>query len=271
MHQLTSLGIVWADTLEGWPPALQENLQPKGCNTCYMQCWDMCPSMHSRLDVELLASALRSDAPDLEAEAAAAASPNPNLENQRAAQPAAAAANMHRVTGTFADPSHESTFAAQLFRMAYPTHVLLMALVLTHWTWKALVEPGIRAFWVISGCAFGLGLLCRVLLHRTGRHDPVRSQWKGSWAWIVLAALNIAADVAHLVVASAAACESVERAKYMAPFVYLSLVLVNGSHGLGFACKFALVAIILIDWTASLRSRFATFPSSTPGSCAPWE
>ena len=78
--------------------------------------------MHSRLDVELLASALRSDAPDLEAEAAAAASPNPNLENQRAAQPAAAAANMHRVTGTFADPSHESAFAAQLFRMAYPTH-----------------------------------------------------------------------------------------------------------------------------------------------------
>jgi hypothetical protein len=203
--------------------------------------------MHSRLDVELLASALRSDAPDLEAEAAAAASPNPNLENQRAAQPAAAAANMHRVTGTFADPSHESAFAAQLFRMAYPTHVLLMALVLTYWTWKALVEPDMRGFWVVCGWALGLGLLCRVLLHRTGRHDPVRSQWKGSWAWIVLAALNIAADVAHLVVASAAACESVERAKYMAPFVYLSLVLVNGSHGLGFACKFALVAIILID------------------------
>ena len=145
MHQLTSLGIVWADTLEGWPPALQENLQPKGCNTCYMQCWDMCPSMHSRLDVELLASALRSDAPDLEAEAAAAASPNPNLENQRAAQPAAAAANMHRVTGTFADPSHESTFSAGLFRMACPTHVLLMALVLPYSFCSALVEPDMRA------------------------------------------------------------------------------------------------------------------------------
>ena len=243
MHQLT----VWADTLEGWP--LSKRIFNRRAATLCEQCsvGDMCPLMHSRLDVELLASALRSDAPDLEAEAAAAASPNPNLENQRAAQPAATVANMHRATGTFADPSHESAFAAQLFRMAYPTHVLLMALVLTYWTWKALVEPDMRGFWVVCGWALGLGLLCRVLLHRTGRHDPVRSQWKGSWAWIVLAALNIAADVGHLVVASAAACESVERAKYMAPFVYLSLALVNGSHGLGFACKFALVAIILID------------------------
>ena len=214
--------------------------------------WPVSFFLRSELEMSYLSvAALPTDDPDLEAPAAAA--------------------NMHRVTGTFADPSHESAFAAQLFRMAYPTHVLLMALVLTHFTWSVLVEPDMRAFWVVSVSAVGLGLLCRVLLHRTGRHHPVRSQWKGSWAWIVLAALNIAADVAHLVVASAAACESVERAKYMAPFVYLSLVLVNGSHGLGFACKFALVAIILIDWTASLRSRFATFPSSTPGSCAPWE
>ena len=75
------------------------------------------PSMHSRSDALLLASAPRSDHPDLAA-AAAAASPNPNLET--AAQPEAAA-HMHRVTGTFEDPSHESTFAAQLFRMACPT------------------------------------------------------------------------------------------------------------------------------------------------------
>ena len=84
------------------------------------------------------ADALRSDDPDLEAAvAAAAASPNPNL--QTAAHPAAAAANMHRATGTFADPSHESAFAAQLLRMAYPTHVLLMALVLAVYTWMGLI------------------------------------------------------------------------------------------------------------------------------------
>ena len=86
--------------------------------------------MHSRSAVLLLASAPRSDDPDLAA-AAAAASPNPNLET--VAQPEAAA-HMHRVTGTFEDPSHESIFAAQLFRMTYPTHILLMALILTYYT-----------------------------------------------------------------------------------------------------------------------------------------
>ena len=195
----------------------------------------------------LAVDAPRSDDPDLEAPAAAAAaptSPNPNLET--AAQPAAAA-NMHRVTGTFADPSHEATFAAQLFRMAYPTHVLLMALVLTYFTWSALVEPDRRAYWVVNGWALGLGLLCRVLLHRTGRHDLVRSRWMGSWAWIVLTALIIAADVANLIVAPAAACESLEQAKYMIPLVYLCMVLINGTHGLGFACKVALMSLALID------------------------
>ena len=73
---------------------------------------------------------------------AAADSPEPNLET--VAQPAAAA-NMHRVTGTFADPSHESTFSAGLFRMACPTHVLLMALVLPYSFCSALVEPDMRA------------------------------------------------------------------------------------------------------------------------------
>ena len=94
---------------------------------------------------------------------AAAASPEPNLET--VAQPAAAA-NMHRVTGTFADPSHESTFSAGLFRMACPTHVLLMALVLPYTasavrSWSLTCEP-------------------RVLLH-TGRQRP-----RGPWSWIVL-------------------------------------------------------------------------------------
>jgi hypothetical protein len=197
-------------------------------------------------DALLLASTLRSDDPDLEAPAAAAAavaSPNPNLETT--AQPAAAA-NMHRVTGTFADPSHEATFAAQLFRMAYPTHVLLMALVLTYSTWSVLMEPHMRAYLAVSGCALGFGLIGRMLLHRTGRHDPMQSQWMGSWAWIVLTALSNATDVVEIMVAPAAACESYVQAKYMLPFVFTSLALVMGTQGLGFASKFALIAMILI-------------------------
>ena len=160
----------------------------------------------------------------------------------------AATANlaMRPVTGAFVDPAHESGFAAQLFRMAYPTHALLMALLLTYCTWNALLEPDLQAYWVISGWA-GLALLCRVHLHRTGRHDPVRSQWMGSWAWMLLTALNIAAGMVSVMVAPAAACEVFVQAKYMIPFVYLSVVLINGTHGLGFACKFALIAMALID------------------------
>ena len=88
------------------------------------------------------------------------------------------------------------------------------------------------------------GLVCRVLLHHTGRHDPVRSQWIGSWAWAVLAALNLAVDI---LVAPATTCPWVLQEKYMVPCVFLLVVLINGSHGLGFTCKFALIAIALID------------------------
>ena len=156
---------------------------------------------------------LRRDAPDLEAAvaAAAAASPNPNLE--ATAQPSAPA-NMHRVTGTFADPSHESAFAAQLFRMAYPTHVLLMALVLVYFTWNTLVQPEVRAYWAVLVLCDTVGLVCRVLLHRTGRHDPVRSQWMGSWAWVVLITLGIAVDIINFLVAPAAICLTVLQEKY---------------------------------------------------------
>jgi hypothetical protein len=192
--------------------------------------------------------------PDLEAAAAAAASPNPNLET--AAQPAAAA-SMHRVTGRFADPSHEATFAAQLFRMAYPTHVFLMALVLTYSTWSALMEPHMRAYLAVSGCALGFGLIGRMLLHRIGRHDPMRSQWMGSWAWIVLTALSNATDVVEIMVAPAAACESYENSEYMLPFVFTSLALVMGTQGLGFASKFALIAMALVEnvvWVAACHN-----------------
>ena len=36
---------------------------------------------------------------------------------------------MHPVTGTFADPMHESAFAAQFCRLAFPCYAFLMVLV----------------------------------------------------------------------------------------------------------------------------------------------
>ena len=88
----------------------------------------------------LAADAQRSDDPDLEAPVpAAAAFPSPDLET---------APTMQRVTGTFADPLHESVFAAQLFRMAFPAHVVLLIVMLAYYCWSALVQPDARPYWV---------------------------------------------------------------------------------------------------------------------------
>eukprot|EP00964_Phaeocystis_antarctica_P073550 scaffold45139_cov21-Phaeocystis_antarctica.AAC.1 len=66
---------------------------------------------------------------------------------------------MHPVTGTFADPSHESGFAAQLFRLAYPLHVLLLALCLAIALFMALdVAAVARPQWLVIGLVGSLGL-----------------------------------------------------------------------------------------------------------------
>ena len=199
--------------------------------------------------------ALRSDDPDLMAAAAAAAAASPNADLETAAHPAAAAINMHRVTGTFADPTHESAFAAQLFRMAYPTHVLLMALVFANFTWNALMEPDMRAYWaVLMLCVALPGLACRVLLHRTGTHDPGRSQWMGSWAWTVLTALGFAIHTVGYIVAPAAKCAAFRQAKYMVPFMMLLTIMITGTHGLSFACKFGLMTIFLTNFIVGIAT-----------------
>ena len=195
--------------------------------------------------------ALRSDDPKLVA-AVAAASPNPNLET--AVHPTAAA-SMHRVTGTFADPTHESNFAAQLFRMAYPTHVLLMVLVLAVFAWNALVQPDMRTYWaVLVLCVAVPGLACRMLLHRTGRQDPVRSQRMGSWAWTLLTALGFAIHTVGYLVAPAAKCAAFRQAKYMVPFMMLLTIMITGTHGVSSACKFALMAIFLTNFIVGIAT-----------------
>ena len=194
----------------------------------------------------LAADAQRSDDPDLEAPEApvpvAVARPSP-IET---------AQNMHCVTGTFADPSHESAFAAQLFRMAYPAHVLLLAAILAEYCWRALEQPEERSYFVTAVLLGALPTLVgRVLLHRTGSRDPVRSQRLGSWVWAVGVVLTCAFDIASFITAPAA-CTAVKDSPYMLPFGFFLLGLVNGSHGLGFTCKFALVALLLTHCIVSM-------------------
>ena len=146
----------------------------------------------------LAADAQRSDDLDLEAPVpVAAASPSP-IET---------APTMQRVTGTFADPLHESAFAAQLFRMAYPAHVLLLAAILAEYCWLALEQPEERSVFVALVLLCGLpALVGRVLLHRTGSRDPVRSQRLGCWVWAVVLVLACAVDIAAFITAPTLSC-----------------------------------------------------------------
>ena len=67
---------------------------------------------------------------------------------------------MHRTTGTFADPAHESVFAARLFRLAFPLHILLLALCLNISVGMLLsVAPTVRPLWVTIGLVGLVGLV----------------------------------------------------------------------------------------------------------------
>ena len=61
--------------------------------------------------------------------------------NTASTKTAAASIAMHRFTGTFADRSHESAYAARIFRMAFPYHAFLLALILAAAVWVVHQAP----------------------------------------------------------------------------------------------------------------------------------
>ena len=80
----------------------------------------------------------------------------------------AATANLaiHPVTGTFADPALESAFAAQLFRLAFPLHVLLLALCLAMVSFMVLdVVPALKPLWIAIGLVGMFGLVSAAATH----------------------------------------------------------------------------------------------------------
>ena len=121
---------------------------------------------------------------------------------------AAAAPNlkMYRVTGAFADPSHELAFSVQLFRLAYPCHIFLLALTLGCDLGVAVSEEGgifrsVRAF--RGTLALGVLLVGRVVLARV---NPVRGQRMGAWSWTVVLVLARLVNLTGYVRDPAAVC-----------------------------------------------------------------
>ena len=171
---------------------------------------------------------------------------DPDLE----AAAAATSIAMHPVTGAFADPTHELAFAAHLFRLSFRGHVLLMALsIATLIRFTLSTPPGVEA--LVRMCAFcvtaTLGLIGRVLVQRM--EDTVRAQRMGSWTWTAVMVVDVLLHAMGYALHPAATCEAV--AMYYSTMygglIAVWTVLVNGSHGMGFAHKTGLVGALLLD------------------------
>ena len=191
--------------------------------------------------LQLLSDAARSEHyPDLLLKAAAA---NTATDNTATDNTATANTAINSITGAFADPWLEVAFAAQLFRIAFPVHVLLSAIMLA--CWASLASLDYLAYWAIFELASCLGLVGRVLLHRM--HDKVRGQRMGSWTWTALVMVCCIADVGSYTQVPAAACQHLWPEQYVVPLMFLAGSLTNASHGLSFFHKLALLVVMLVD------------------------
>jgi len=90
-----------------------------------------------------------------------------------------------------------------------------------------------------------LGLVGRARLHVW--RDSARSQRVGSWTWTILLVTGLVADMGRFAASPPAACAEALYSQYKAIAISLAIALVNGTHGLGFVQKLALMALILTD------------------------
>lgn len=157
---------------------------------------------------------------------------------------------MHPITGTFADPERESAFRSAAYRLAFPFHAFLMALLIPLTVWAAHGAPSeLLPVWYTRTCATSIALVGRVLTHRI--KDPVHSQRVGAWCWSALVLLSCCVLDAYAFWATPATrCwqplrESWAAAREATPLIYLGAALTNGTHGLGFRYKSVLLGLVL--------------------------
>jgi hypothetical protein len=159
---------------------------------------------------------------------------------------------LHPATGTFADPTHESAFAVEFFRMSFPSHAFLLALVVAVILWPAFGSPfECLATWLPTLALVALGLVGRVLIHHM--EDTVLAQRIGSWTWAAMAVVTVLFDMRNVVIDPAATCSAFASSlvNIASPLMFLlsalAFALINGSHGMGFLQKTALIGLMLFE------------------------
>ena len=148
---------------------------------------------------------------------------------------------VHPSTGAFAEPSHETAFAAQLFRTVFPCHVALLALISTILI-RAWLSAPLDLFVSTAALCMTLSLVGRVLTHY--KLNVVRGQRLCACAWTAQAIVWCVISVGVYVRAPRAEC-ALLRSHDLAGFAGLTGALVNGSHGLRFWHKLGLIGLML--------------------------
>ena len=148
---------------------------------------------------------------------------------------------MNTITGAFADPTVEVAMAAQLFRSAYQGHLLLLGMATAGFLCLSLIfPPDVGAIFGAITFLTVLSLIGRVLLHRMP--DLVRSQQIGAWTWTLKLVLDF---IAYISAAATAAC-AWSQDGYLVPALGFLIALINGSHGMKFLHKFALIGLMVV-------------------------
>ena len=158
---------------------------------------------------------------------------------------------MHPVTGSFTmHPKHESACSAQIFRLAFPSHVLLMAGQCVVQGELASAGPrGTTVFWALATAFSAFSLIARVLLHQM--HDIKLAQQIGAWCWTILMLQDCALGiVGYLASPYADVCIHMDRGDYFNGAVAsmlsaLAFALANGTHGMSFGHKSVLAGLML--------------------------
>ena len=157
---------------------------------------------------------------------------------------------MHPVTGSFTmHPEHESACSAQIFRLAFPSHVFLMAGQCVIQGALALTVPRSSVmFWALASLFSAISLIGRVVLHRMV--DIQLAQRIGAWCWTIVMLQDCALGiVGYLATPYEDACDP-HRANYVQGAVAvilsaLAFALANGTHGMSFEHKSVLVGLML--------------------------
>jgi len=157
---------------------------------------------------------------------------------------------LHPVTGAFADPTHERAFAAYVFRLCFGVHLVSMALFLFTCAcgWAAISTEATNGYGLLTLIYMFvgfLGLISRVRIHQWD--DTVRAQRMGARIWPAFMALGIACEFFGL--SKHATCEDVASwySNIYSGLSIVYIVLLTGSHGMGFTHKFGLMSAVTLE------------------------